>query len=52
MIYQDGARVYEGYWKNDLRHGEGYERFKNGNVYIGALEGGKPHGKGVYTWKN
>jgi len=35
MIYTKG-RVYEGYWENDKRHGEGYERFANGNIYIGG----------------
>jgi len=24
MVYNNG-RVYEGYWSNDKRHGEGYE---------------------------
>lgn len=34
MIYKTG-RFYEGEWLNDLRHGRGYEKYHNGNVYIG-----------------
>jgi hypothetical protein len=34
MIYANGRR-YEGYWENDIRHGRGYERHANGNIYIG-----------------
>lgn len=30
LKYHSG-RVYEGMWDNDLRNGEGYERFENGN---------------------
>jgi hypothetical protein len=26
-------RVYEGEWSIDKRHGRGYERFSNGNIY-------------------
>lgn len=47
MIYQNG-RVYEGNWKQDLRHGTGYERYANGNWYRGNFETGKAHGIGVY----
>ena len=32
MIYESG-RIYEGEWFNDKRHGMGYERYKNGNLY-------------------
>jgi len=43
MKYKSG-RVYEGEWLNDLRHGRGYERYENGNVYLGQFETGKAHG--------
>lgn len=26
-------RLYEGEWDNDQRHGKGYERYPNGNIY-------------------
>ena len=34
MIYANGRR-YEGDWMNDLRHGRGYERHPNNNIFIG-----------------
>jgi len=34
MIYNNGW-VYEGEWMSDKRHGEGYERYSNGNKYEG-----------------
>ena len=43
---------YEGYWKNFLKHGNGIDRFVNGDTYKGQYWMGKPHGKGVYIWKN
>ena len=33
-VYNIG-RVYEGEWLDDKRHGKGYERFSNGNQYLG-----------------
>ena len=32
MVYESG-RIFEGEWINDKRHGMGYEKYKNGNVY-------------------
>jgi len=34
MKYKSG-RLYEGDWEDDVRHGRGYERYLNGNYYIG-----------------
>lgn len=34
MMYANDRR-YEGEWENDLRHGRGYERHSNGNIYVG-----------------
>ena len=48
--YIDG-RVYEGEWQNDLRHGQGTEKYSNGDSYVGNFQDGKAHGKGIYTWK-
>ena len=36
MKYKCG-RAYEGDWKNDVRHGRGYEKYENMNVYIGQF---------------
>ena len=43
MKYKSG-RVFEGDWQADLRHGKGYERYENWNIYIGAFHTGKAHG--------
>ena len=43
MLYKTG-RIYEGEWLNDLRHGKGYEKYHNGNVYLGMFDTGKAHG--------
>ena len=51
MKYKDN-RLYEGEWKNDLREGRGYEKYGNGNIYVGMFSKGKANGKGVYTWKH
>ena len=36
-VYEIG-RVYEGHWLDDKRHGKGYERFSNGNQYLGDYD--------------
>jgi hypothetical protein len=43
MKYQNG-RLYEGEWKSDVRSGKGYEKYQNGNVYLGFFDKGKAHG--------
>lgn len=49
MEYKNG-RVYEGEWLNDLRNGQGSEKYTNGDTYVGQFQDGKAHGKGIYTW--
>ena len=51
MIYTNQRR-YEGEWDKDLRHGRGYERHPNGNIYVGTFAMGKAHGHGMYKWTN
>jgi len=38
VITYKTSRVFEGDWKEDKRHGNGYERFSNGNTYIGMYK--------------
>lgn len=34
----------------DKRNGKGYERYKNGDIYLGQFHQGKPNGKGRRFW--
>ena len=36
--------VYEGLFKNGLKHGEGVEKFSNNDYYAGLFVNGKPEG--------
>jgi len=42
---------YLGYWKNNLRDGEGKCYFYNGDLYVGDWKAGKRHGKGDYFYR-
>ena len=44
--------LYSGYWKNDMKNGNGTYDFANGDVYEGMFENDKINGKGTYTWAN
>lgn len=47
------AKVYDGERNSEgIRHGNGVNKFPNGDVYSGQYENGKRHGKGVYIWAN
>ncbi len=35
-----------------MKHGEGTEKFSNGDIYIGNYVNGKPEGYGEYYWVN
>jgi hypothetical protein len=59
MVYHNG-RSYEGDWVDDMRQGEGIERYPNGHIYKGAFKNGKKEinlvgkaeGHGEYLWQN
>ena len=36
-----GGRLYEGYFANDVRHGQGFEKYTNNNTYLGEYVNGK-----------
>jgi len=42
--------VYEGEWKNGLRHGHGILKYRNGSVYDGLWERGMKWGQGKMTY--
>ena len=35
ILRQDNGDVYEGQFRNGLKHGTGLEAFRNGDVYVG-----------------
>jgi hypothetical protein len=43
---------YEGEWACGLKHGNGTEKFANGDFYIGNYRQGEFEGSGKYVWKN
>jgi len=43
---------YEGQWSCGLKHGNGTEKFTNGDFYIGNYRCGEFEGTGKYVWKN
>jgi hypothetical protein len=48
MITLENNRIYLGDWENDLKHGQGMERFANNAVYTGQYMNGKAEGIGMY----
>ena len=42
------GRMYDGFFKNDKRHGFGTYTFADGRVYSGFWKKGKMHGKGKF----
>ena len=51
MSYSSGD-TYNGFFKNNKRHGQGTYYHKNGDKYSGNWKNSKKHGRGTYTWKN
>ncbi|XP_031691132.1 radial spoke head 10 homolog B isoform X8 [Oncorhynchus kisutch] len=45
------GNLYEGQWRNNVRHGEGRMRWLQlGQQYSGIWENGVQHGQGTHTW--
>ena len=44
--------VYQGFWENGRRHGEGLFTYKNGDVYSGWWKFGDKEGYGTYEFKD
>jgi|GEM_PF-4907564 len=44
--------VYEGYFIQGKRHGQGTQTWPSGDKYTGAWKDHKKHGQGTYTWPN
>lgn len=52
MTYDDGLAYYEGEWKNNFPHGQGYFKDKNNNTYKGEFRYGYFWGKGELKVSN
>lgn len=48
-LHLDGAK-YEGYWKDDKQHGEGYETWPDGASFRGTYVESLKHGMGHFIW--
>ncbi len=46
----DGKGIYDGFWKDNLRHGTGKYKWKNDDVYEGEFVEGKREGWGTYSF--
>ncbi len=42
--------VYEGEWRDNLRHGKGKYTWRNNHIYVGEFKEGKIEGYGIYTF--
>ena len=51
MSYSSGD-TYNGFFKNNKRHGQGTYHHKNGDKYSGNWKNSKKHGRGTYIWKS
>lgn len=49
-VRENENSIYYGYLRNGLKHGNGVQRWNNGDWYAGEFENGIMHGKGTYYW--
>ena len=53
MMKMENGDLYHGNFKNDVRSGVGFCKFKSGALYKGEWRDDKPHGAGIlYSGKN
>lgn len=51
LQYPNHHVEYYGYWKNDMRNGQGVQYYEDAK-YVGNFEDNLRHGTGDYIWKN
>jgi len=47
--YENERKLYKGYWKDNLQHGEGELTWEDGSKYVGSFQKNMRHGQGTYT---
>ena len=53
MVYLDGRRIHEGFWKNGMKEGHGRCLFvEQGDFHEGEYKNNVRHGPGKYKWKD
>ena len=53
MVYLDGRRIHEGFWKNGMKEGHGRCLFvEQGDFHEGEYKDNVRHGPGKYQWKD
>ena len=52
IITYNSGDTYEGFFKNNKRHGKGSYTWKNGVKYVGQWKNDKQNGQGTKTYKN
>ena len=50
LTYKDNSGYYEGEWQQDVCHGHGTMKYKDGSVYEGSFFNGLPHGHGLLKY--
>ncbi|CAB9510688.1 MORN repeat protein [Seminavis robusta] len=51
MVYLDGRRIHEGFWKNGMKDGHGRCLFvEQGDFHEGEYKNNVRHGPGTYKW--
>lgn len=51
-LYYSNRSIYEGFWKNDKKHGNGVFMWKDGSKYCGQFKEGVFHGHGRRIYSN
>ena len=53
MVYMDGRRIHEGFWKDGMKDGHGRCLFvQQGDFHEGEYKNNVRHGPGTYKWKD